>query len=197
MTDEDKACSEEEKQDLERVREGDVEAYNRLVERYQGKIYAIAYNMTGNNEDAKDLVQDIFVKAFRNLKRFKGDSSFYTWIYRIAVNHTINFLKKRNRQHFYSLDDVDQGVENDPDYVDLVSNSEPFRNAELSELQKKLNEAIQKLSEKHRAVVIMHDIEGLPHEEISKILGCSEGTVRSRLFYARRQLQNFLQEYQP
>jgi len=196
MTDEAKADVEQEKKDLGRAREGDLEAYNRLVERYQGKIYAIAYNMTGNNEDAKDLTQDIFVKAFRNLKRFKGDSSFYTWIYRIAVNHTINFLKKRNRHNFYSLDDVDQGVEKDPDYIELVSNSEPFRNAELSELQKKLNEAIQKLSDKHRAAVIMHDIEGLPHEEIAKILGCSEGTVRSRLFYARRQLQNFLQEYQ-
>lgn len=197
MPKDEKAEYELEKKDLRLAREGDCEAYNRLVERYQGKIYAIAYNMTGNNEDAKDLVQDVFVKAFRNLPRFKGDSSFYTWIYRIAVNYTINFLKKRRRYHFYSLDDIDNSVENDPDYVELAGKSEPFHDAELSEIQNKLNEAIQKLSDKHRTVVVMHDLEGLPHEEISKILKCSEGTVRSRLFYARRQLQNCLQEYQP
>lgn len=176
---------------------GDQAAYNSLVERYQGKIYALAYNMTGNNADAEDLVQEIFLKAYRYLPRFKQKSSFYTWLYRIAVNHTINFLKKRDRRTFYSLDDVDNNIEKDPDYMELSSRSGPFRDTSLSELQKNLNAAIQKLSDKHRAVVVLHDIQGVPHEEIAKMLNCSHGTVRSRLFYARQQLQSYLKEYAP
>lgn len=176
---------------------GDQAAYNSLVERYQGKIYALAYNMTGNNADAEDLVQEIFLKAYRYLPRFKQKSSFYTWLYRIAVNHTINFLKKRDRRTFYSLDDVDNNIEKDADYMELSSRSGPFRDTSLSELQKNLNAAIQKLSDKHRAVVVLHDIQGVPHEEIAKMLNCSHGTVRSRLFYARQQLQSYLKEYAP
>jgi RNA polymerase sigma factor (sigma-70 family) len=182
--------------DLQAAISGDLAAYNRLVERYQGRIYGMVYNMTGNNSDAEDLVQEVFIKAFHNLQRFKGNASFYTWIYRIAVNHTLNFLKKRKRHRIYSLDDVDSGIENDPDFIELSDTSQPFREADISELQKKLNEAIQQLSDKHRLAVVLHDIEGMPHEEIAKIMKCSEGTVRSRLFYARRQLRNYLQEYE-
>jgi len=182
---------------VKKATQGDESAYNELVSLYQGKIYALTYNMTGNSADAEDLVQEIFLKGFKYIPRFKRKSSFYTWIYRIAVNHTINFLKKRNRRTFYSLDDVDTHIENDPDYVELSDQSGPFKEATLSELQKKLNDAIQELSEKHRAVVVLHDIQGVPNEEIAKMMNCSPGTVRSRLFYARKQLQTFLKEYQP
>lgn len=182
---------------VEKAAKGDQEAYNELVSFYQGKIYALTYNMTGNSADAEDLVQEIFLKGFKYIPRFKGKSSFYTWIYRIAVNHAINFLKKRNRRTFYSLDDVDNHIENDPDFVELSDQSGPFKQATLSELQKKLNDAIQELSDKHRAVVVLHDIQGVPNEEIAKMMNCSPGTVRSRLFYARKQLQSFLKEYQP
>lgn len=186
--------------DLELVRRSqacDTSAYSELVRRYQRKIYALVYNMTSNREDAEDLVQDVFVKAYASLKNFKGDSSFYTWVYRIAVNRTINFLKQRNRRAATSLDNMDEGVERDPAYVELVARESPFRDATISELQKKLNEALQTLSEKHRAVVVMHDIQGIPHDEIARMLGASQGTVRSRLFYARQQLQNHLKEYLP
>lgn len=182
---------------VDRAREGDYAAYEELIRRYQRKIYALVYNMTSNKEDAEDLVQDVFVKAYTSLKSFKGDSSFYTWAYRIAVNRTINFLKKRKRDPAMSLDDLDQAVERDPAYVELRARESPVRDAGLSELQKKLNEALQTLSEKHRTVVVMHDIQGVPHEEIAKMLGCSEGTVRSRLFYARQQLQQELAEFAP
>lgn len=197
MVADNKTDSGQEQNDVQAASKGDLDAYNRLVKQYQGRIYGVVYNMTGNNADAQDLVQEIFVKAYRNLGRFKGSASFYTWIYRIAINHTINFLKKRNRYRVDSLDDIDNRIENDPDFIDLSNNSQPFRDAELSEIQKKLNEAIQKLSDKHRTVVVLHDIEGVPHEQIAKMLKCSQGTVRSRLFYARRELQNYLQEYQP
>jgi RNA polymerase sigma-70 factor (ECF subfamily) len=175
----------------------DTEAYNELIRRYHGKIYALVYNMTSNREDAEDLVQEVFVKAYSALKRFKGDSSFYTWVYRIAVNRTINYVKKRKRRAGISLDDMDGAIERDPVMVDLSAKESPFRDATLSELQEKLNTALQTLSEKHRTVVVLHDIQGVPHEEIGQMLGVSAGTVRSRLFYARQILQAELAEYAP
>jgi RNA polymerase sigma factor RpoE len=184
--------------DLTLVRQSqqeDVEAYDQLIRRYQERIYATIYHMTSNHEDANDLVQETFIKAYRALKTFKGDSSFYTWVYRIAVNKTINFLKQRKNRVQLSLNDVDFNAENDPDLVALVSDKTPRRDLNLAELQEKLNEAMQKLSEHHRMVVTLHDIQGLSHEEIGAIMDCNVGTVRSRLFYARQQLQANLSDY--
>jgi RNA polymerase sigma-70 factor (ECF subfamily) len=173
--------------------EGQLEAYDELVRRYQQRVYTTIYNMTSNHEDANDLVQEAFIRGFQALGSFKGDSSFYTWVYRIAVNKTLNFLKSRKNKPGLSLNDLD--AENDPDLVALVSENTPRRDMALSELQEKLNEALQKLSEPHRIVVVMHDVQGLPHEEIARLLDCNIGTVRSRLFYARQQLQTYLSSY--
>lgn len=180
---------------LRRSREGDLEAYDEMVRRYQERIYATIYHMTSNHEDTNDLAQETFIKAFHALKSFKGGSSFYTWLYRIAVNKTINFLKQRKNKAQMSLDDLDFHAEHDPDLVALISDKTPRREATLTELQEKLNEAMQKLSESHRLVVTLHDVQGLSHEEIAKIMGCNIGTVRSRLFYARQQLQAYLSDY--
>lgn len=182
---------------LARAKRGEMLAYDELVRHYQGRIYALVYNMTSNKEDAEDLVQDVFVKAYASLARFEEKSSFYTWVYRIAINRTLNFLKKRKRNPKMSLDDVDNGVERDPAYVELSARESPFRDATLSELQEKLNKALMTLSENHRTVVVLHDIQGVPHEEIASMIGCSQGTVRSRLFYARQQLQAELSEFAP
>jgi RNA polymerase sigma factor (sigma-70 family) len=180
---------------VDRARLGDLKAYDELVRRYQERIYATIYHMTSNHEDANDLAQESFVKAFQALKSFKGGSSFYTWLYRIAVNKTINFLKQRkNRQHM-SLNDLDFNAEHNPDLVALISDKTPRRDAGLSELQEKLNAALLKLSESHRLAVVLHDVQGLSHEEIAKIMHCNIGTVRSRLFYARQQLQALLADY--
>ena len=184
--------------DVELVAEaqmGEVLAFDELVERYYGRIYGLAYNMTSNREDAEDLVQEIFVKAYAALPRFRGKSSFYTWIYRIAINKTINYRKKRNSQRMLSLDQFDQEIKTDDLYHDLTSKGSPLRNLSLTELQKRLNKALQGLSEKHRAVVVLHDMQGIPHETIAKMVGASVGTVRSRLFYARQQMQNELVEF--
>jgi len=178
-----------------KAQQGDLQAFDQLVERYHGKIYGLTYNMTSNREDAEDLTQEVFVKAFNALPRFKGKSSFYTWVYRIAVNKTINYRKKRNRKRALSLDQFDQEIKTDDTYHDLTAKGSPLRNLSLTELQKKLNEALQSLSEKHRTVVVMHDMQGIPHEEIAKVVGASVGTVRSRLFYARRQMQAELTEF--
>jgi len=180
---------------VERARKGDLAAYDDLVKRYQERIYATIYHMTSNHEDANDLAQEAFIKAFQALKTFKGGSSFYTWVYRIAVNKTINFLKQRKNRTQMSLDDIDFNAEHDPDLVALISEKTPRREINLAELQEKLNEAMQKLSEPHRLVVTLHDVQGMSHEEIAKIMDCNIGTVRSRLFYARQQLQAYLSDY--
>ncbi|HZV36263.1 MAG TPA: sigma-70 family RNA polymerase sigma factor [Verrucomicrobiae bacterium] len=185
----------EEMELVKRARQGDMAAYDDLVRRYQERIYATIYHMTSNHEDANDLAQEAFIKAYQALKSFKGGSSFYTWVYRIAVNKTINFLKQRKNRAQISLNDLDFNAEHDPDLVALISDKTPRRDINLSELQEKLNAAMQKLSEHHRLVVTLHDVQGLSHEEIAAIMDCNIGTVRSRLFYARQQLQAYLSDY--
>src|SRR6266480_2021620 len=180
---------------VQRAQKGDGASYDELVRRYQERVYATVYHKTSNHEDANDLAQETFIKGFQALKSFKGDSSFYTWIYRIAVNKTINFLKQRKNRTHMSLNDIDFNAENDPDLVALISDRTPRRDIGLTELQEKLNDAMQKLSPVHRLVVTLHDVQGLSHEEIGKIIDCNIGTVRSRLFYARQQLQAYLSDY--
>lgn len=185
----------EDKELVDRAKSGDTRAFDELVLKHGQRLYGLVYHMTSNREDTNDLLQDIFSKAYRSLKRFRGNSSFYTWVYSISVNMTLNFLKKRNRRRAMSLDDVDGGIQHDKDFIELTSTSDPVKEANINELQQRLNEAMMQLSEDHRAVVTMFDIQGLPHAEISAILGVSAGTVRSRLFYAHRQLQNYLEEF--
>ena len=189
------AKPDEDQQLVARTQEGDVAAFDQLVVKYSPRLYGLIYNMTSNHEDTNDLLQDVFSKAYKSIRGFRGKSSFYTWIHSIAVNMTLNFLKKRGRRFNLSLDDVDASVQNDKEFLELTQTSSPVREADLSELQVRLNEAMQKLSDEHRAVVTMFHIQGMPHAEISKILNVSEGTVRSRLFYANRQLQNYLEEF--
>jgi RNA polymerase sigma-70 factor (ECF subfamily) len=180
---------------VRRTQAGEAQAFDELILRFSPRLYGLVYHMTSSHEDTNDLLQDIFSKAYRSIKGFQGKSSFYTWMHTIAVNMTINFLKKRNRRKTMSLDDVDSGILNNQDFIEATSTADPSREANLSELQKRLNESMLKLSHDHRAVVTMFDIQGMPHAEISKVLKISEGTVRSRLFYAHRQLQNYLQEF--
>src|SRR5215217_5489123 len=131
----------DERQLVKMAQNGDLAAYDELIRRYQERIYATVYHMTSNHEDANDLAQEAFIKAFRALKSFKGGSSFYTWVYRIAVNKTINFLKQRKNKSQLSLDDLDFNAEHDPDLVALISDKTPRRDIGLAELQEKLNEA--------------------------------------------------------
>jgi RNA polymerase sigma factor (sigma-70 family) len=191
----DQPRTDEDQQLVARTQSGDAAAFDQLVVKYTPRLYGLVYNMTSNHEDTNDLLQDVFSKAYKAIRGFRGKSSFYTWIHSIAVNMTLNFLKKRGRRYHLSLDDVDSNIQNDKEFMELTQSSSPVREADLSELQKRLNEAMMKLSEEHRAVVTMFHIQGMPHAEISKILRVSEGTVRSRLFYANRQLQNYLDEF--
>ncbi len=178
-----------------RARNGDTRAFDALILKYGEKLYGLVYNMTAHKEDTYDLLQEIFAKAYHALPRFRGQSSFYTWIYQIAVNMTLNFLKKRKRRTGMSLNDLDSSIHEDPAMIDSAHMANPEAQSNLHELQKRLNEAMMRLSEPHRTVVTMFDIQGIPHAEIAKVLKISEGTVRSRLHYAHQHLQSLLQDY--
>lgn len=180
---------------VEQVQAGEVAEYDKLVKKYRERIYSVIYNMTSNREDAADIAQEVFVKAFRSIHKFKMKSSFFTWLYRIAINTTTNFLRKNRARRFFSFEVMDEEGFSD-EFRDVVSSNETAsRSSFLTELQEKLNEALQKLSIKHRTVVILHEIEGLPLTEIATIVRSSEGTVRSRLHYAKKELQEHLKEY--
>lgn len=180
---------------VQRVQSGEVAAFDFLIRKYRERLYAVIYNLTSNREDAADLAQEAFIKAFRSIHGFKGKSSFFTWLYRIAVNTTLTHLKRSRMRRFFSLENMDEEASNSDIVEFLTSGGEADKPALLNELQEKLNEALQSLSLKHRTVVTLFEIEGLSHAEIAEILKCSEGTVRSRLHYAKLQLQQQLQDY--
>jgi len=174
----------------------DTSAYEELVSRYYGKIYGLVYGMVSSREDAEDVAQEVFVKAWNALSHFREQASFYTWIYRIAINRAINFRKKRNRRKTVQFEEFDPDIKQAESYKEFSSKGSVLRKMNLSEFQKKMNEALLTLSDKHRAVVIMHDVQGMSHSEVAGVMGGSEGTARSRLFYARKKLQQELAEFE-
>ncbi|MFQ3671261.1 MAG: sigma-70 family RNA polymerase sigma factor [Verrucomicrobiia bacterium] len=181
---------------VRRCQAGEVAAFDELVLRYKERLYGVLYNLTSNHEDTNDLLMETFDKAFRSLVNFKGDASFYTWIYRIGVNRALNHLEKRKRRRGeMSLNEIDWDLDERKEWAESPLRTDPERRAELNELQNKLNESLQKLSEEHRTVVVLSDIEGLTHAEIAAIVGCSEGTVKSRLHYGHKQLKKLLAGY--
>ncbi len=181
---------------VQRVQSGDVAAFDELTLRYRGRVYGMIYNMTSNREDAADLTQDAFIKSFQSINRFQGQSSFFTWLYRIAVNSTLTHLRKNRLRTFFSLEKVDENDRQSTEVIEaLTDNTGVERNTFVKELQERLNEAMLKLSIKHRTVVTLFEIDGLSHQEIAEIMNCSVGTVRSRLHYAKQQLQSELQPY--
>jgi len=180
---------------VDRVLQGDVSAYDWLVIRFKERLYGVIYNMTSNHEDTNDLLMETFDKAFRSLSSYKKNSSFYTWIYRIALNHTINHLNRnKKRRNDFSLNELSLDESMEKEFADLRAVTGE-KASELSELQNKLNESLKSLSDSQRAAVILFDIEGMSHAEIAKVMNCSEGTVRSRLHYAHRYLQKALASY--
>ncbi|MFW5883707.1 MAG: sigma-70 family RNA polymerase sigma factor [Verrucomicrobiota bacterium] len=180
---------------VERVQQGEVAAFDLLIKKYRERLFGVVYNLTSNREDASDLVQEAFIKAFRSINRFKGKSAFFTWLYRIAVNTTITHLKKHRARRFFSFENLDEEVAQADIVEILAAKNRSDKPTLLNELQEKLNEALQTLSLKHRTVVVLFEIEGLSHQEIAGITGTSEGTVRSRLHYAKQQLQSILRPY--
>ncbi len=180
---------------VQQVQAGDVAAFDRLILKYRERLYSVIYNMTANREDAADLAQDAFIKAFQSINRFQGQSTFFTWLYRIAVNSTVTHLRKNRLRTFFSLEKIAEEGKSSEVIAALIDQSGAERGAFVKELQEKLNEALQKLSINHRTVVTLFEIDGLSHAEIAEIMNCSIGTVRSRLHYAKQLLQAELQPY--
>lgn len=179
---------------VQEVRAGNVAAFDQLVVKYRERIYSIVYNLTSNREDAADLTQDAFIKAFQSINRFGGQSSFFTWLYRIAVNTAHTHLRKNRLRTFFSIEQASE-EEKTPQWLEeLAVEAGAEKGIYARDLRQRLNEAFQKLSIKHRTVVTLFEIDGLSHAEIAAVMECSEGTVRSRLHYAKTQLQADLQD---
>jgi RNA polymerase sigma factor (sigma-70 family) len=180
---------------VQQVRAGDVAAFNRIILKYRERLYSVIYNMTGNREDTADLVQDAFIKSFQSINRFQGQSTFFTWLYRIAVNSTVTHLRKNRLRTFFSLEKIIEEEKSSEIIAALTDKSGAERETFVKELQEKLNDALQKLSINHRTVITLFEIDGLSHAEVAEVMDCSVGTVRSRLHYAKQLLQAELQPY--
>jgi RNA polymerase sigma-70 factor (ECF subfamily) len=172
---------------------GDMAAFEELVARHRDKIYARAYTMMRNEDEALDLSQEAWVKGWQRLKQFQGESSFGTWITRIVINLCLDQLRKQKRQRTESIEEMDEesgGVERQMPVVTV----NPTAGLERSELRKRIDEAMAQLSYEHRTVLVLHEFEEMEYKQIAKVMGCSIGTVMSRLFYARRKLAALLED---
>lgn len=187
----------DEMQDSELIKltlEGKTRAFDELIRRHSRKLHSMLLQMLGSEADAYDVAQEAFLKAFRSLRYFNGDSAFYTWLYTIAANQARNLMRKRRKENNYSIDDTENGdpLEKNAELADTGLHADPARKANVRDLKTRLRKALNQLSPAHREVVTMCDIMGMSYAEISALLKISEGTLRSRLFYAHRQLQGLL-----
>jgi RNA polymerase sigma-70 factor (ECF subfamily) len=188
--------------DIERVRRcqaGDTRAFDALVTKYRGKVYAMSYHLVQNETEAWDLSQEAFIKAWRALPNFKGDAAFYTWLFRIAHNVAYDWLrKKRVRAEGNEFDDsrADHGVAAGAETVPRGVPA-PDTAMKQAELGQRIRGAIQQLSPDHQQAILLREVEGCSYEEIAAAMHCSVGTVMSRLFYARKKLQELLQDLRP
>lgn len=173
---------------------GDMPAFEELVARHRDKIYARAFSMMRNEEEAIDLSQEAWVKGWQRLKQFQGDSSFVTWMTRIVINLCLDQLRKQKRHRAESIESMEEesgGVER---HMPIV-NVNPTEGLERGELRQRIDKALALLSYEHRTVLILHEFEELEYKEIAKRMQCSIGTVMSRLFYARRKMANLMASY--
>lgn len=184
---------------VQRAGQGDKDAFRELVERYQRRVLAMVTGMLHDREAALDVTQETFIKAYRSIDGFKGDASFYTWIYRIAVNLAIDYQRREWRK---PVVENPRGGEEDTTGDELVERApsedpaaDPFQAAKDAALRSRLRAAIDELTPDHKAVILLRELEGLSYEEISRVMQCSKGTVMSRLHYARKKLQARLREF--
>ena len=177
---------------VEKVKKGDADVYEKIIQKYQSKVFGLIYNMTKNQNEIEDLAQEVFIKIYKNLGKFKGESSLYTWIYKITVNLCLDEMKKRKNVIY-----LDEKIEVDDGEVNRELPSEDKSQEELyeeKELQEKLHNCINKLPEKQRVMIVLRDIKGFSYEEISKITDVKLGTVRSQINRARLKLKELLDE---
>jgi RNA polymerase sigma-70 factor, ECF subfamily len=175
---------------VQKCQAGEIGAFQELVSRYHQKIYVVIVGLLRNREDALDVAQETFFRAYRKIKSFQGGSSFYTWLYRIAVNMAIDSQRRQKRNPLDFRETMDGLFEEQNEVA-----RDPFSDVHDRELREKLVSAINDLTPEHKAVIILRTVEGLSYKDIGEILGCSEGTVMSRLHYARKKLQEKLSAF--
>lgn len=184
---------------VKRVRSGDQRAFKLLVERYQRKIYSVALGMVKDKEEALDVSQEAFVKVYKYLDHFKGDASFYTWLYRITVNICIDVLRRRGAMRGEHVE-FDETIQMDAAEANIGAlgsrlGTNPQKSALRKELAAKIQDALAQVPEKHRAILLLREIEGMSYEDLARTLDIPKGTVMSRLFHARVKVQKILSEY--
>jgi RNA polymerase sigma-70 factor (ECF subfamily) len=172
---------------VEAARGGDREAFRTLFERYNRRAYSLAVGIVRQPDDALDVVQDAFIKAHKHLDRFEGTSSFYTWLYRIIMNLAIDLLRKRKR-----VTELNEDSDETTGLLPQLLGGNPGRALMDKEIRARIDAALSGLSDNHRAVLVMRELEGLSYEEMAKAMGCSKGTIMSRLFHARKNMQRQL-----
>jgi RNA polymerase sigma-70 factor (ECF subfamily) len=174
---------------LERARKGDTQAFGILVERYQRRVANVALAVVHNQEDALELAQETFVRAYENLDKFESRSSFSTWLYRIAANLAIDFWRREGRHVVLRGEDAENEMRRLP-----TERGDSYQAASRSELSGRLSKALEELTPEHRAVILLREVEGLSYDEISEVLQIPRGTVMSRLHYARTRLRTLLKD---
>lgn len=177
---------------LARAKKGEIAAFEALVSAYENRVYTLALRSTGSEFDAADITQEVFLRAWRNLDSFRGDSSLSTWLYRVTANLCVDFARKRASEGApASMDDEDSPASVLPDPVRM---NRPEEAAENNELKQELQYALSQISEEHRRIVVLRDVAGLSYADIARTLGLEEGTVKSRLARARAALRKILLE---
>ncbi len=179
---------------IEQAKNGDRDAFDRLTELYIDKAYSIAFGYTGNASDTRDIIQEVFYKVYTNLHRFDLRYPFSAWLFRIVINSSINFSKRRKRKRIMFLERIPKSDVNPLEFT-VASSSNPEKEFINEEMRELLRKGLQKLPEKQRSAIILFDIEGFSQEEVSTILKCPQGSVMSRIFYGRRKLRKYLEKY--
>jgi RNA polymerase sigma-70 factor, ECF subfamily len=190
-----RAEAEEDRVLIEAAQKGDQAAFRKLVERHQRRAFAIALGMVRDENDARDLVQEAFMRVYRGLDRFQGGSTFFTWFYRIVTNLSIDFMRKpgrRDAEHDDGKRQIDAADEADFPLVSRIDGSDPLDVIERQQLAERLGAALDALPPYHRGVVLMREVEGMSYEEMAQAMNVSKGTIMSRLFHARQKLQRAL-----
>jgi len=175
---------------LERAKKGDSDAFGTLVERYQRRVANVAFAVVHNQDDAIELAQETFVRAYENLRKFESRSSFSTWLYRIAANLAIDFWRREGRHVVLHGEDAETEIQRLP-----AERGDSFKTASRKELSGRLSQALEELTPEHRAVILLREVEGLSYDEISEVLQCPRGTVMSRLHYARNRMRGLLKDF--
>jgi RNA polymerase sigma-70 factor, ECF subfamily len=176
---------------VQRAQRGEMDSFEELVSRHRDKIYARAFSLLRNEDEALDLSQEAWVKAWQRLSQFQGDSSFVTWITRIVINLCLDYLRRQKRQKTESIESMNLEAGGVEKHLPVIIPN-PTEQLEQQELRKKIDQGMEHLSYEHRTVLVLHEFEDMEYKEIAKVMGCSIGTVMSRLFYARRRLAALL-----